>query len=56
MFLTSWYISMMGTFVPLTEMHLIIDTFLRKGFVGLNQIVLTLLIYLRAEMLARSEE
>lgn len=50
-FIISWYFSLLGTFVPLASMHLIIDKFLRSQFTGLNEIILTLLIYLKSTLL-----
>jgi hypothetical protein len=35
-FITGWYFSLLGSFVPLGSMHLIIDKFLRSQFTGLN--------------------
>lgn len=50
-FITSWYFSLLGTFVPLGSMHLVIDKFLRKQFTGLNEIILAFLIYLKSTLL-----
>jgi hypothetical protein len=38
---------MLGIFVPQEYMPYVIDKYLAKGFIGLNQIILTLLIYLK---------
>jgi hypothetical protein len=51
-FITSWYFSMFGNFVPLESMHLVLDKFMRSQFTGLNEIILALLIYLKPALLA----
>jgi hypothetical protein len=37
----------MASFVPLESMHFIVDKFIRKGFKGINEVLITLLIYLK---------
>jgi hypothetical protein len=51
----SWYFSMLGSFLPLEVMHLVVDKFIRRQFAGLNEVILTLLIYLRSELLQLQE-
>jgi len=47
MFAQTWYFTMLGSFVPQPAMPYVIDKYITKGFIGLNQIILTLLIYLK---------
>jgi hypothetical protein len=54
-FITSWYFSLLGSFVPLASMHLVVDKFLRSQFTGLNEIIITLLIYLKGTLLALTD-
>ena len=51
MFSSSWYFSLCGSFVPLNSMHLFIDKFIRKGFAGINELILTLLIKKKEELI-----
>jgi len=46
---------MLGSFLPLEAMHLVVDKFIRRQFTGLNEVILTLLIYLRQELLQLQE-
>lgn len=46
MFASSWYFSLCGSFVPLDAMHHFIDKFLKKGFTGVNELLITLLLKL----------
>jgi len=55
-FVRSWYFSMLGSFIPLEQMALIIDKFLRKGLKGVNEVILTLLILLKEELLSTASE
>ena len=36
MFISSWYFSLCGSFVPLDSMHIFIDKFIKKGYAGIN--------------------
>ena len=54
-FITSWYFSLLGSFVPLSSMHLIIDKFLSSQFTGLNEIIITMLIYLKGTLLSLTD-
>jgi lipid-A-disaccharide synthase-like uncharacterized protein len=53
MFISSWYFSMLGSFVPLNQMHFIIDKFIRRQFIGIIEIIVTLIIYLRPFILSQ---
>ena len=55
LFITGWYFSLLGAFVPLESMHLVIDRFLKQQFEGINQVILTMLIYLKAHLLGLSD-
>ena len=46
---------MMASFVPLESMHFIIDKFLRKGFKGINEVLVTFLSHLKEELMALNE-
>lgn len=46
---------MFGNFIPIESMHLVIDKFIRKQFTGLNEIIITLLIYLKDRLLGLRE-
>ena len=52
----SWYFSMLGSFIPLRSMPLVIDKFMAKGFKGINEVILIILIYLKRELLATPSE
>lgn len=51
LFATSWYFSLLGSFVPLAGLHLVVDKFLRRQWAGLNEVLLTLLLLMREELL-----
>jgi hypothetical protein len=44
-FLLSWYFSLMGTFIPLEYMHIVFDKFFRKGWSGINEVIISILLY-----------
>jgi hypothetical protein len=44
LFASTWYFSLCGSFVPLDAMHIFIDKFLKKGFSGVNELLLAMLI------------
>ena len=52
----SWYFSMLGSFIPLRSMPFVIDKFMAKGFKGINEVILIMLIYLKRELLATPSE
>lgn len=52
LFITSWYFSLLGNFVPLESMHLVLDKFLRRQFAGLNELVITLLLRLKDSLMS----
>ena len=56
MFARSWYFSMLASFVPLEASAHIIDKYLRKGLKGLNELIITMLLYLKDELLATEPE
>ena len=45
LFVSSWYFSLCGSFVPLDAMHIFIDKFLQKGFAGINELLIALLLH-----------
>ena len=42
---------MLGSFIPLNEMAHIIDKYFRKGLKGINEVVVTLLLFLKDELM-----
>lgn len=44
MFASSWYFSLCGSFVPLDAMHHFLDKFIKGGFAGINELLLTLML------------
>ena len=55
-FLSSWYFSLMGAFIPLEYMHIVIDKFFRKSWVGINEIIITILLYKKSDLMNQDDE
>ena len=51
MFASSWYFSLCGSFVPLDNMHHFIDKFIKKGFAGINELIITLLLKKKEDLM-----
>ena len=47
---------MLASFVPLESEAYVIDKYLRKGFKGINELLVTMLLYLKDELLATEPE
>ena len=56
MFIIGWYLSLLGTFIPLESMHLVIHNFIHKRFMGLVQIVITYFIFLKEILMSTDDE
>jgi hypothetical protein len=55
LFASSWYFSLCGSFVPLESMHFIIDKFMKKGFSGINEVLVTLLLHKKETLMELSD-
>ena len=55
-FLSSWYFSLMGAFIHLEYMHIVIDKFFRKSWVGINEIIITILLYKKSDLMNQDDE
>ncbi len=51
-FLRSWILCLLGSFVPLDSMKWIMNSIIFTGIKGFRHLVLTLLIYLKDELLS----
>lgn len=49
--MVGWVVSMLGSIVPLENMHLVITMFMKQGWSGLIKVILTFLIYLQDKIL-----
>lgn len=55
MFAQSWYFSLCGSFVPLEAMHFLVDKFLRKGFAGVNELLVALLLHNKENLMEEED-
>ena len=51
MFISSWYFSLCGSFVPLDSMHIFIDKFVKKGYAGINELIIALLLRKKLDLM-----
>jgi hypothetical protein len=56
MFVVGWLLAMLGNMVPLACMHLVINHFIEKGWQGLLNIILTMFIYLKPDLMELQDE
>jgi hypothetical protein len=52
LFASSWYFSLCGSFVPLDAMHHFVDKFMRRGFAGINEMLIALLLKMRDRLMS----
>lgn len=55
MFILGWYLSMLGTFVPLEAMHFVINKFIEKQFGGLMKVIVTYFIYIKEILMEKND-
>jgi hypothetical protein len=46
-----WLIPLMGNIIPLQNMHLVINTFIEKGWLGIIKIIMAMLLYLKNKIM-----